>query len=291
MPTLTITHKTTYVYRHPVMLGPHRLMLRPRETRDLRLISLEVVVSPQAELAWSQDVAGNAIALANFQGPADRLSIESRAQVELTAPMWPIYPIAANAISYPFLYSDEDWTDLGALTRPHYEDDESRLSQWVEGFVFQRPTDTLSLLKDINAGISAQLAYESRESEGTQSPLQTLSRGRGSCRDWAVLLAESARHLGLGARLVSGYLFDPDHSLVGSNDSGSTHAWVEIYLPGAGWITFDPTNRSVGSGNLVPVAVARDIRHAVPVTGSFGGPSDALIDMRVEVAVSRLATS
>ncbi|WP_410216497.1 transglutaminase N-terminal domain-containing protein [Paracoccus sp. (in: a-proteobacteria)] len=291
MPILAISHKTTYAYRHPVMLGPHQFMLRPRESRDLKLISHEIDISPQAELAWSQDVAGNAIASATFQSPADRLTIESWVKVDLSAPMWPIFPISVSAVEYPFLYSNDDWTDLGALTRPHYEDIEHRFSQWVEGFVFQRPTDTLSLLKDINNGISTQIAYETRESEGTQSPLETLSRGRGSCRDWAVLLAESARLLGLGARLVSGYLFDPNNDLVGSAASGSTHAWVEIYLPGAGWITFDPTNRSLGAGNLIPVAVARDIRQAVPVAGSFAGPSDALLDMTVAVSVSCLPTS
>lgn len=286
MPTLTVTHKTTYSYRHSVTLGPQQLMLRPRETRDLRLILHEIDIAPDAHLAWSQDVAGNAIASATFPSPTDRLTIESRARIELNAPLWPVFPIAASAIQYPFFYSDTDWTDLGSLTRPHYEDKERRLSQWVEGFVFQRPTDTLSLLQDINNGIPAQIAYESRESEGTQSPLCTLSRGHGSCRDFAVLLAECARTLGLGARLVSGYLFDPENNRVGSADLGSTHAWVEIYVPGAGWITFDPTNCIMGSSNLIPIAVARDIRHAVPVSGSFAGSPDALIEMNVAVSVT-----
>lgn len=283
---LTTVHRTEYIYKHPVSLGPHRLMLRPRETRDLRLISHEIAIEPAADIAFSQDVAGNAIASATFRSQTDRLSIVSRSQLELTAPLWPVFPIAASAIEYPFLYSDDDWTDLGALTQPQYPDDAGRFSQWVEGFVFQRRTDTLSLLKDISNGVSSQIAYEVREDEGTQSPLETLDRARGSCRDFAVLLAEAARRLGLGARLVSGYLFDPENYLVGSEGTGSTHAWVEIFIPGAGWITFDPTNRSVGSKNLVPVAVARDIRQAVPVAGSFVGGSDALIRMSVEVSVT-----
>ncbi|WP_306751597.1 transglutaminase family protein [Paracoccus actinidiae] len=286
MPIVTVAHRTTYIYRYPVMLGPHQLMLRPRESRNLRLISHEIDILPQADLAWSQDVADNPVASAMFQSPTDRLTISSQAKVELSAPMWPIFPISANAAAYPFRYSDDEWTDLGALTRQQFQDDECQFSTWVEGFVRQRPTDTLSLLKDINAGIPAQIFYESRDSEGTQSPLQTLHRGRGSCRDFAVLLAESARVLGLGARLVSGYLFDPGSDMVGSTDAGSTHAWVEIYIPGAGWITFDPTNQSMGASHLIPVAVVRDIRQAVPVAGSFSGSPDALVDMTVEVRVS-----
>ena len=286
MQLLNTFHRTVYSYRCPVSLGPHRLMLRPRETRHLRLISHEIDLSPEADIDWSQDVSGNAIASARFHAPTDRLKIESRLQLELSAPMWPVFPIAASAIEYPFFYSDDDWIDLGALTQPQFPDDAGRLSRWVEGFVYQRPTDTLSLLKDISNGVSSQISYAVREDEGTQSPLETLGRGWGSCRDFAVLLAEAARLLGLGARLVSGYLFDPENDLVGSMGSGSTHAWAEIFIPGAGWVTFDPTNRSVGSKNLIPVAVARDIRQAVPVAGSFAGPSDALIGMSVEVSVA-----
>ena len=130
-----------------------------------------------------------------------------------------------------------------------------------------------------------QISYQSREDEGTQSPIETLDRGWGSCRDFAVLLAEAARKLALGARIVSGYLSDQEDSLIGSAGTGSTHAWVEIYLPGAGWIAFDPTNRSVGSQNLVPVAVGRDIHQVVPVSGSFSGGRGALSDLSVEVSV------
>lgn len=283
---MTVTHRTAYAYRHPVALGPHRLMLRPRESRDHRLLLHEIDILPQADLAWSHDVAGNSIATATFSSPTDSLVIESRAKIDLNASAWPVFPIAATAIEYPFLYSEDEWTDLAALTRPQFEDKERCLSTWVEGFVLRRPTDTLSLLKDVNAGVAAQIPYEIRESEGTQSPSQTLRRGRGSCRDLAVLLAESARVLGLGARLVSGYLFDPGRALAGSAGSGSTHAWVEIYIPGAGWITFDPTNQGVGSSNLVPVAVARDIRQVGPVSGSFSGNPDALVNMTVEVTVA-----
>jgi len=260
-------------------------MLRPRETRELRLFSHALSITPTATVTWAHDVAGNSIATALFDTPTDHLLIESRASLEITAPAWPVFAISASAIEYPFLYSADEWTDLGALTASQYADPDGRFARWVEGFVMGRPTDTLSLLKDISNGVSTQISYQIRETEGTQTPIETLNRGWGSCRDFAVLLAEAARKLALGARIVSGYLSDPEDSLIGSAGTGSTHAWVEIYLPGAGWIAFDPTNRSVGSQNLVPVAVGRDIHHVVPVSGSFSGGQGALCDLAVEVAV------
>jgi transglutaminase-like putative cysteine protease len=260
-------------------------MLRPRETRELRLFSHDLSITPTATVTWAHDVAGNAIATAVFDGPTDHLVIESRASVELTAPAWPVFAIAASANKYPFVYAADEWTDLGALTVPQYGDVDGRLVRWIEGFVMARPTDTLSLLKDISNGVFTQISYQSREDEGTQSPIETLERGWGSCRDFAVLLAEAARRLGLGARIVSGYLSDPEASLAGSAASGSTHAWVEIFLPGAGWIAFDPTNRSVGSGNLVPLAVARNIAQVTPVAGTFLGTNVDLLSMEVLVRV------
>ncbi|WP_299612735.1 transglutaminase family protein [uncultured Tateyamaria sp.] len=283
MPTITITHTTIYRYRVAVVLGPHRLMLRPRETRDLTLTAFDLDITPTARIDWSHDVAGNAIAIANFDATTETLSIRSHTTAVLTAPDWPVFPIAASAASYPFLYSAEDWKDLGALSAPQYQDDAGRLSNWVEQFVMRRPTDTLSLLKDVSNGITAQITYEIRESEGTQGPLETLDRGYGACRDFAVLYAEAIRTLGFGARLVSGYLYNPSDDRLGSAGSSSTHAWVEVFVPGAGWIPFDPTNRSVGSGNLIPVAVARNISQVAPVTGSFRGEDTDLLAMEVVV--------
>ena len=285
MITLRINHRTTYRYRQPVSLGPHRLMLRPRESRDLRLISSDVTVTPAAVVTWAQDVFGNAVATAAFQSMTDVLVIDSVAELQLTAAAWPVFDIAASAIVYPFQYTAEEWTDLGALAIRQYPDPAGRLSAWAKGFVRGTSTDTLSLLKDLSAGVSKWINYQSREDEGTQSPVQTLDRGWGSCRDFAVLFVEAARNLGFGARIVSGYLYNPDQNAVGTSGAGSTHAWAEVYVPGAGWITFDPTNRSVGGFNLIPVAVARDIRQVMPVAGSFVGMTDAFQGMAVEVSV------
>lgn len=261
-------------------------MLRPRESRDLRLISSEVTVAPDAVLNWAYDVFGNAVATVGFSGIADTLVIESAAEVELALVAWPVFDIAASAIFYPFRYTDDEWTDLGALAVQQHQDPTGRLGQWARAFVRGNPTDTLALLKDISAGVAGWVSYRSREEEGTQSPTETLDIGSGSCRDFATLFVEAVRSLGFGARIVSGYFYDPEMDKQGSGGAGSTHAWAEVYVPGAGWISFDPTNRSVGGFNLIPVAVARDIRQAIPVAGSFAGPNSAFQALSVEVTVT-----
>jgi transglutaminase-like putative cysteine protease len=244
------------------------------------------MVTPAAVVTWAHDVFGNAVATATFQGMSTHIVIDSVAELQLDAVAWPVFDIAASAIFYPFRYSDDEWTDLGALAIPQYPDAAGRLRSWSQRFVRSNPTDTLALLKDLNAGVSEAIRYQSREDEGTQSPVDTLDRGWGSCRDFAVLFAEMARSLGFGARIVSGYLCKSDQQSTGSSDAGSTHAWAELYVPGAGWITFDPTNRSVGGFNLIPVAVVRDIKQAMPVSGSFVGMTNAFAGMSVEVLVT-----
>jgi transglutaminase-like putative cysteine protease len=281
--TLTIHHRTTYRYGIPVGLGPHRLMLRPRESRDLRVLSSEITISPAATLTWAHDVYGNAVATATFPAPTDQLVIDSVAELQLTAVPWPIFDIAGSALFYPFRYSDDEWTDLGALSTPLYPDPTGKLGVWARSFILGTQTDTLSLLRDLSAGVSARVVYESRDDEGTQSPVATLDRARGSCRDYAVLFIEAARTLGFGARIVSGYLCDQGAAgaiLVGA---GATHAWAEVFVPGGGWITFDPTNRSMGGFNLIPVAVARHIGQVIPVAGSFAGAPTAFLGMTVDV--------
>src|SRR6476660_6388071 len=234
MTALRIRHTTTYRFREAVHLAPHRLMLRPRESRELRLMSHILTITPDAVTKWAQDVFGNTVALINFADTAPTLVIGSEADILLDAVDWPVFDIAASAISYPFRYSDEEWTDLGALTIAQYPDPGEQLQNWARGFVRSNPTDTLSLLKDLNAGVAQRVQYQSREVVSTPSPNETLDRGWGSCRDFAVLFTEAARKLGFGARLVSGYLHDPNHDLAGSAEAGSTHAWAEVFVPGAG---------------------------------------------------------
>jgi transglutaminase-like putative cysteine protease len=266
-------------------------MLRPRESRNLCLLAHDVELSPAAKITWAHDVFGNSVGTATFQQPSDTLVIDSHASLTLDVEQWPVFDVAASAVNYPFLLTEDDMTDLGALRLQGYLDSHGKLRDWAQRFVAGTPTDTLALLKDICAGVAASLVYETREDEGAQTPTETLARGRGSCRDFAVLFVDAVRSLGFGARIVSGYLYDPDHDAVGSEGAGSTHAWAEVYVPGAGWITFDPTNRSVGGFNLIPVAVARDIRQTIPVTGSFVGDPAAFDGMDVQVRVARVEPS
>lgn len=298
---LQIRHRTIYLYNRPVDLGPHRLMLRPRESPDLRLLSFTMSTTPPSLFSWSQDVYGNSVARALPLWPADSLVIDSDIRVDNQAFAAPILNIAAHATDYPFRYDDAEWNNLGHLALPQYADPQGRLQAWIQGFIAGKPTGTLALLRDLNAGIGNTMSYQSRTDHGTQTPLETLQRGWGSCRDFAMLLAEAARWLGFGARLVSGYIYLPDldpgigmpapphddgKSEAAGPAPGATHAWVDIYLPGAGWVAFDPTHRSYGGANLIPVAVARGIAELPPVEGSFTGASNDYIGMHVGVTVS-----
>ena len=175
MISLNLQHRTRYRYRTPVNIGRHRLMLRPRESRDVRLISYDLAIKPQAALTWAYDVFGNAVGSAKFQDQTDELVITSTATLELAAVPWPIFDIAAYAISYPFRYSNEEWIDLGPLVNQHYQDPNGQLQNWARGFIASERTDTLNLLKDLSAGVSQYLSYASREDEGTQSPNETLA--------------------------------------------------------------------------------------------------------------------
>ncbi|MGA7490684.1 MAG: transglutaminase family protein [Xanthobacteraceae bacterium] len=291
MAVLEVRHTTVYRYRRPVALGPHRLMLRPRDSHDLRLIQTSLNLSPPGTVRWSHDVFGNSIAMASFAEPSAELRIESNLQLETYVVERPAFQVAPEAARYPFVYSPDDRIDLGRMLERHHPDPDDRLGAWARGFVRSNPTDTFALLADLNNGVAAWTSYQSRESEGTQTAVETLNRGWGSCRDLAVLLIEAARCLGFGARVVTGYLYDPSAPghIAAATGAGTTHAWADIYLPGAGWIAYDPTNGTIGGDGLIRVAVTRDISQAVPVAGSFiGTPSDYL-GMTVDVSVLQIA--
>ncbi len=284
-PKLTLRHRTVYDYSGPVSLNAHRMVLRPREGPTLQLASFALSVSPDAELVWTQDVFGNHIATARFSGETDRLCIEAVSELSLSSPQWPVFTIDPAATSFPFPWPEDVRADLGLLARPQYPDPSGRVGQWVRGFVTSRPMDTLTLLLAINSGLFRSLAYQVRPEEGHRAPLQTLILGAGACRDFAVLFVEGVRSLGFGARVVSGYLYDPDARATGNTSEGTTHAWAEVFLPGAGWIAFDPTNGHMGGHNLVPVAIGRCLDQLVPVGGSYSGPAGALRDMAISVTI------
>jgi transglutaminase-like putative cysteine protease len=262
---LTIQHTTVYRYRRPVSFGPHRLMLRPRDGHDLRLLATELDLAPPGTSKWAYDVLGNSVTIVSFAEPASELRIASKLTIERYGARPPRGEVEPDAASYPFAYAMEDRFDLGRMLEPHHPDPANRVGDGARGFVLGERTDTLALLGDLNAGIGAQLGYQSRDEEGTQLPAQTLERGWGSCRDFAVLLAEAALPAAQGA--------------------GTTHAWTEIFIPGPGWIAFDPTNGTVASDDLIRVAVARDMRRIIPIAGSFLGAVEHYLGMDVEVTV------
>jgi transglutaminase-like putative cysteine protease len=289
MTILEVRHTTVYRYRRPVRFGEHRAMFRPRDSHDLRVLDTELIVSPLASVRWMHDVFSNSITVLGFGSESSELRLESRIRVAHYGPDGPDYLIDLEAETYPFDYGADDLVDLGTSRLPHYPDPDGAVAAWAHGFV--RPgVRTLDLLTAMNRAIHEGFAYEVRHEHGTRPPAETLARGSGSCRDFALLLMEAARALGLGARFVSGYLYDPalDGGGTKLQGAGATHAWAQIYLPSAGWVELDPTNGIVGGRNLIRVAVARDPRQAIPVSGSYFGSGDDFLALRVEVEVRRV---
>ncbi|HSA81387.1 MAG TPA: transglutaminase family protein, partial [Geminicoccaceae bacterium] len=179
--------------------------------------------------------------------------------------------------------------DLMPTLQCHYPDPEGALTAWARQFLDRAEiTNTQELLGRMTRAIKDRFRYEERAIHGTQTPVETLRRGSGTCRDFALLMIEGVRSLGLAARFVTGYLYDPalDGAGPGLSGAGSTHAWVQVYLPGAGWVEFDPTNGLVGGPNLIRVGVARDPRQAIPLEGSYRGAAADFIEMQVEVKVT-----
>ena len=289
MKILTVQHATIYRYTEAVQFGQHRMMIRPRDSHDLRLLRSELTLSPPAAVRWLHDVFGNSVALADFAEAAPELKIVSTLTLERYALKRPVFAVEPEAATYPFVYSNNDRTDLCRLLEQHHPDPKGIVTAWAQQFVLEKGVDTLALLASINAAIKRDFTYAAREAEGVQSPLETLERGSGSCRDFALLLIEAVRCLGFGARFVSGYLYDPaldgpgEESMQGA---GATHAWAEIYLPGAGWVEYDPTNGIVAGENLIRVAVTRDPSQAIPVEGTFIGDPQNFVAMEVQVTVT-----
>jgi transglutaminase-like putative cysteine protease len=287
MPLLTIHHKTEYRYTHPVAFGEHRIMLRPRDGHDLRVLSgrLEIVPEPMS-LRWIHDVFGNSVAIATFDERAETLSIVSSATVEHNPAEEFALTADDPAYFYPFVYGDEEFPDLVQFITPQYGDPDGALSAWARNFLdAEGPTPTFNILSNMTYGIRNAFTYRKRHEHGTQHPLDTLQTRSGTCRDYALFMIEALRRLGIAARFVSGYLFIPGDRAHGYVGGGSTHAWVQVYLPSAGWIEFDPTNGIVGTRDLVRVAVARDPRQAIPLHGTYLGSADAFVGMDVSINV------
>ncbi len=259
-------------------------MLRPRDSHELRLQSAALAVSLPCSVSWQYDVFGNSVAFVDFADTADSLSISSTLKIERYVLGRPEFPIAAAAETYPFMHSADDRADLGRLRELNYPDPRNIVTDWAKQFVTGEHKRTWDVLADMNSAIHAGFKYNARFEEGTQTPIETLDRSSGTCRDFALLFMEAARALGFGARFVTGYLYDPP-AAGGVQGAGATHAWADIFLPGAGWVEFDPTNGLIAAENLIRVAVTRDPSQALPIGGSYVGTPDAYLGMEVAVTV------
>ena len=280
---IRIQHRTTYHYREPVTFGQHRIMVRPREGHDLHIESSILEISPAAHtIRWMRDVNGNSIAKVDFQKRADKLMFYS----ELVLNQYDINPLDfvldESAVPYPFVYDADSLPELTIYMAILYPRDTALLREWLARF--WKPGDkieTIALLQDLNRHIHGSFQYVRRDEMGVQTPAETLKKNSGSCRDFATLMLESCRCLGLAARFVSGYMQCEATEAGGA----STHAWMEVYLPGAGWKGFDPTSGLMTGSQHVTVAVSRNPENAAPIAGTFQGTTDAFSHIEVNVSV------
>jgi len=263
---LKIKHVTTYQYAGSVTLLPHKLLLRPREGHDIRIESAELIISPAHQLQWQRDVYDNAVARATFLEPGSRLSIDSRVLIQHYDDQPLNFLVADYAVFFPFQYDTAERLDLEPYLSPIFDQERRILGTWLRQFWYSgQVVETYLLLEWINKAIASGFTYQQREEPGVQTPASTLARRAGSCRDFATLFIDACRSLGLAARFVSGYLYSPRLP----QGQGATHAWSEVYLPGAGWKGFDPTSGQVVGNHHIALAVSRHPESVPPVSGSF----------------------
>ena len=300
---LEVEHITTYRYARPVEFQHHRVSFHPRAAHDLRVLQASLDVSPHSRQHWIHDVFSNSVTIVEPLVPAEELRFTARLQIEHHGVLNQELPIAPEAKIYPFEYSADDRADLSSFLPLQYPDDAGLVRDWVASFLPQRGrTHTRDILANINEAIRTDFGYAARDAIGTQRPAQTLLLRTGTCRDFALLMIEAARGLGLAARFVSGYIYDAaldqpraepaaggieSRDAGGTRGSGATHAWLHVFLPGAGWVPFDPTNTLFGGTDLIRVAYSRTPEQAAPVSGSWTGEASDFLGMTAEVSVRR----
>ena len=290
MRRLKILHRTYYNFGIPVQLLPHRLLLRPREGPGLHIESARIDIRPAAKIRWLRDVYDNCVEIATFDTPTMHLGIISECTVQQFDETPLDFLVADSAVNYPFSYDADSLeilrpylsTPVQGLSTP-VQGDRAPIEAWVRRHWNPgEPVQTYTLLARLCTSINQSFTYQIREQPGVQPAPETLARGIGSCRDFANLFMDAARFLGLASRFVSGYLNAP----FTDGRSGATHAWAEVYLPGAGWKGFDPTSGEIAGARHIAVAVARSPEAVAPVSGAFIGPPGS--DLSVGVWVSEL---
>ena len=289
-----ISHTTTYRYAKPVTFGTHRAMFLPRRGASARLVSWSATSSVPAKMHWTTDARSNTVTVMEFSEPASELTITFEVRgVYYGVKGIEAFPLESRAEEVPVQYTPDEWTDLAGYLRPHAEDPDASLAAWTKSFVAgdqDRTTDVLHRMLHI---FRDTFTYRPRDAEGTQSPGETLRTRSGTCRDYAWLMIEALRRLGFASRFVTGYLYDAalDGGAVGVTGSGATHAWLQVFLPGAGWLDYDPTNQISAGFDLIPVAVARHPAQAIPLEGSWFGEANDYLGMTVNVAVQKIGNA
>jgi transglutaminase-like putative cysteine protease len=285
MRRIRIQHLTRYHYAETVTLLPHTLHLRPREGHDIRVQASRLVIDPAYRIRWKRDVYSNSVAVVEFLQPAQDLVISSEVVVEHYEEEPLEFVLEDTARRFPFQYDAAEQIDLAPYRSAIFPQDQAVLKDWAAEVCNQQgDIDTIALLTSLNRKIANQLEYRLREEPGVQSPAQTLSTGRGSCRDFATLFIEICRHCGFASRFISGYVLN---EAVAQGHS-ATHAWSEVYLPGSGWRGFDSTSGLVVSGDHIAVAVHRHPEAIPPVAGSFTGTPNARPELQVQVRATRI---
>ena len=280
MKQIRILHQTAYFYRAPVQLGPHRALMRPREGHDLQIVAAKLEITPQAHVRWLRDIYGNSITVLTFGEPTQQFSLQSDITVMLQDESSVECLLDPSATSYPFQYAANEQVEIVPFRLPSYPHDGPAVQKWLlDLYQPGQLINTWDLLDKLNTRIFESFQYRYRPEYGVQLPCTTLNLGSGSCRDYAVFMMEAARHWGFAASFVTGYI------QMAEGQHGATHAWTEIYLPGAGWRGYDPTNNKLAGSEHVSVAVAREQDKASPLSGAWEGPADAFDRMEVSVQV------
>ena len=277
-----IIHRTYYNYTDNVVLGPHQLLLRPREDYELRIESFVLKCNPETKIFWHRDIENNSVAVANFNQTAQQLVIESEVILHQYNESPLDFIVSDYAMSYPFEYKEDDKFLLSPYRVLPDQETRELLNNWIFNvWKYDEKIQTYTLLQELTKYIYKTLTYNVREEPGVQTVKQTLGSSSGSCRDFALLFMEAVRCLGLAARFVSGYLYAP----LMSDQIGSTHAWAEVYLPGVGWKGFDPTIGDLVGKDHIPVAVSRLAQAVPPISGTFAGDAESSLDVGVWVTL------
>ncbi len=282
---LRVTHVTRYDYSQPVSFAPHALYLRPRETPRQKLHSFELTLAPVARRIATNDAEDNALDWAYFDATTRSATLELRSDflVEtLDANPFDFF-LKPGAFNAPFAYDNAEAYALGPCFAAPHGTDRAQLDAWLATHFAAPPRDTIAFLTALNSAVRASLAYTRRDEPGIQTPTETLARGSGSCRDYAVFFIALCRQLGLAARFVSGYLHEPPDPAVPNPLPPTMHAWAEVYLPGAGWRGLDPTRGIFCDDHFVPVAHTALAENVNPIQGGFfaQGPTTSLLTTRL----------